>query len=145
MDNECAAALIWMMRIPSVRDSALLVWAFGEDPWGSAAEDGPGLLVGGRMTDQAAAALLWGEGPRPDVDRVEAAILLLGYLGASAPRSARVPILTMLAWLHWALGRSSVAGKFVELALAIAPDYSLAEIIGGMLAAGRLPEWAFDG
>jgi hypothetical protein len=74
---------------------------------------------------------------------VEAAILLLKAVVARAPRPERAPLLCMLAWLHWALGRSTVAGHFVDEAVAVDPDYGLAEVLSAMLHRGYLPEWAF--
>ncbi|GAB2461743.1 hypothetical protein HD599_001011 [Conyzicola lurida] len=50
----------------------------------------------------------------------------------------------MLAWLNWALGRSSVAHRFVVAAAEIDDEYGLVEIISTMLDRGFLPEWAFD-
>jgi hypothetical protein len=56
----------------------------------------------------------------------------------------RAPLLTMLAWLNWALGLGSTAGLFIEQARAIDPRYGLAELLDSMLHNGMLPEWAFD-
>jgi hypothetical protein len=60
-----------------------------------------------------------------------------------APRSAKPAPLCMLAWLSWALGSGSVAGFFVDQALAIDPQYSMAILLEVLLASGHLPEWAF--
>lgn len=80
---------------------------------------------------------------RPDPDRIHRAIHLLAFLTAAAPRAARPAPLCMLCWLSWALGMGSVAGLFLDQALAIDPDYSMAQVLHSVLASGHLPEWAF--
>ena len=74
-----------------------------------------------------------------------AASRFLNATTARAPKSARPAPLCVLAWLHWALGRGSVAGILVEQALTIDPDYGFATLLLTMLDAGRLPDWAFEG
>jgi hypothetical protein len=130
--------------LPVLRDLVLLQIGWGpvfgaavlartllpaEEPLGP--EDAPGLAFCG------------GDMPRPDADRVERAIELLRITAAHLPERRRAPLLTMLAWLHWALGRGSVAGRLVDAALAVDPAYGLAQLLGRMLGAGMLPEWAY--
>jgi hypothetical protein len=100
-----------------------------EEPLGP--EEAPGLAFCG------------GDMPRPDPERVVRAIELLRVTAAHLPERHRAPLLTMLAWLHWALGRGSVAGRFVEAARQIDPRYGLADLLARMLGAGMLPEWAY--
>ena len=80
---------------------------------------------------------------RPDPDRIERAIELLKAVVAMAPRSARPAPLCMLAWLSWALGRGSVAGIFIDQALAIDRRYSMALLLNTLFCSGHLPEWAY--
>jgi hypothetical protein len=80
---------------------------------------------------------------RPDVARIRLAITLLRTVVAMAPRSARPAPLCMLAWLSWALGSGSVAGLFVDQALAVDAHYSMATLLDLLLKSGHLPEWAF--
>lgn len=72
-----------------------------------------------------------------------AAIRLLARLVALAGKNARPAPLCMLAWLNWALGRGSIGGRYVDAALAIDPDYGMAQVLNAMLGSGLLPEWAF--
>lgn len=143
LPDELAAQLISFLCSPTLRDAALIQWAFGASLGETVLVEGIRPLFEEVPRTSAAADLLWGEGPRPDPDRIAAATGLLAQLAARAPRSDRPPLLTMLAWLSWAIGRSTVAGKFIDLALEIDPGYVLADIVHGMLAAGHLPEWAF--
>ena len=143
LSDEDAASLLWQFQSPGSRDAAMLQFAFGVAV-GEAARVGEEQFWHG--DDRGAlrsASLMFGEGPRPDPHRVEQAIAVLLALTARAPASLRPAPLTMLGWLSWALGRGSVAGSFVEQALAIDPDYGMAGLLGAMLDAGRLPEWAF--
>jgi hypothetical protein len=81
---------------------------------------------------------------RPDPDRCDRAIELLKTVVAMAPRSARPAPLCILSWLSWALGRGSVAGIFVDQALAINPQYSMAQLLFTLIGSGHLPDWAFQ-
>lgn len=93
--------------------------------------------------DACGLAFCGGDMPRPDPDRVERSIELLRCTAAHLPVRHRAPLLTMLAWLHWSLGRGSVAGRLVDAARVLDPAYGLAELLARMLAAGMLPEWAY--
>ncbi|MEO7006686.1 MAG: DUF4192 domain-containing protein [Terrimesophilobacter sp.] len=138
-----AALLLWLLQRPMGRDALMLQFAFGPAA-------GFRVLFGEQFTDgdgpgvRESAALVLGEGPRPDPMRIAAGIAVLTAVTARAPRSARPAPLCILAWLHWALGRGSVAGILAEQALTIDPDYGFARLLLGMLDAGRLPEWAFE-
>jgi hypothetical protein len=70
---------------------------------------------------------------------------VLTAVTARAPQSARPAPLCVLAWVHGALGRGSVAGILAQQALTIDPDYGFATLLLAMLDAGRLPDWAFEG
>lgn len=80
---------------------------------------------------------------RPDPDRCDRAIKLLKTVVALAPRAARPAPLCMLAWLSWALGCGSVAGIFIDQALVIDRQYSMAQLLNTLLGSGHLPDWAF--
>lgn len=138
-----AAALLFAMQDPPTRDMLLIHWAFGVEAGARAERENLRFAAGEPGAGRESAALFWGDGPRPDPERIEAAIELLLELVARSPRRCTPPALCMVAWLNWALGRSSRAAVFLEMALAIDPGYGLAGILETMLAIGRLPEWAF--
>ncbi|MCU1637559.1 MAG: hypothetical protein JWL94_206 [Microbacteriaceae bacterium] len=144
MDDSIAALLILCLSSPPVRDSTMLQWAFDLEVGDRVLEENARFLAGDLHLAEGAAGRIWGDGPRPDAERIYVAMALLRSLAARAPRSARPPLLCMLGWLSWALGRSSLAGRFVDQALDIDRTYGLAEVLHSMLAAGHLPEWAFD-
>ncbi|KQX06515.1 hypothetical protein ASC59_01220 [Leifsonia sp. Root1293] len=144
LSPEIIAAVLWVLERPVFRDVAIIQWAFGRVAGLQALDDQVRSALDAAAEETATGLLLWGDGPRPDPERVDAAIALLRVLAASAPRSARVAPLTMLAWLSWALGQSSRASVFVAAALEIDRDYGLASLVGAMIDGGRLPEWAFE-
>ncbi|KQO99550.1 hypothetical protein ASF30_06410 [Leifsonia sp. Leaf264] len=144
LSPEIIASALWVLERPVFRDIAILQWAFGREIGLQALDDQLRWTGAATIEETGTGLLLWGEGPRPDPDRIDAAMALLGQLAACAPLSARVAPLTMLAWLCWALGQSSRAAVFITAALAIDPDYGLASLIRAMIDGGRLPEWAFE-
>lgn len=124
---------IAVLQRGELRDAVLLLYSFGPEEAELA------------LTDPvAAASVLMGEGRRPDPDRIVASIELLRHLTAHAPRSARPPLLTVTAWLCWAIGRSSLARAYLAQVTEIDERYGLAELIRSMIDVGRLPEWAFS-
>lgn len=80
---------------------------------------------------------------RPDPDQVQHAIELLKTAVALAPRALRPAPLCMLAWLSWSLGAGSVAGMFLDQALAVDAQYGMALLLHTLIGSGRLPEWAY--
>jgi len=90
------------------------------------------------------ARLLLGESTtRPDPRRIERALEVLRPLIADAPVDRRVGALCIAAWLAWALGRGSAAGAFIDRALEVDPDHSMATLLAAFIGSGALPEWAF--
>ncbi|MEJ3404550.1 DUF4192 domain-containing protein [Rathayibacter sp. YIM 133350] len=141
---DLAAFALRLVQAPPLRDIALLGWAFGLETGRRVEREAVEYASTHELVETPDGLLLAGIGPRPDAERIDAAIVLLRTLGAHAPVSARPPVFAMLAWLSWALGQSSRAAVFVENALAIDPEYGLAQLVGAMVAGGRLPEWAFE-
>ncbi|SEN33517.1 DUF4192 domain-containing protein [Cryobacterium sp. TMT1-3] len=160
--EEDAAALLVLVQGPPNRDQIMVQFAFGraegvrahemnhryarlQDETGRSLDD----LVTeefstGEPTAKHTSDIMLGlQRERPDVDRIRVAITLLRTVVAMAPRSAKPAPLCMLAWLSWALGSGSVAGQYVDQALAIDSHYSMATLLDLLLRSGHLPEWAF--
>jgi len=137
---ECAA-LLWCLGRPPLRDSMLVQWATDED-FGSRALDAQlSFSADHTPIPDAVGEIFLGRGPRPDPDRLGCALQAVRTAASRAPRQAKVGALTAAAWLAWALGRSSHAGAYVDEALHIDPEHSMASLIASVLAAAMLPEW----
>jgi hypothetical protein len=128
------ALLAFAVQGPPVRDYVMLQWATDEST---------GIRLWG-APDVECADIMMGHGPRPDLDRVVRAIELLRTVACRVSDRQRLPLLCMLGWLNWALGRGSLAARYVEAAGAIDPEYGMAEVLGTLLHSGMLPEWLFE-
>lgn len=145
--DERGVLLLRALQGPAMRDLVMVQWAT-ELSVGDAMFH-PGSCVGmdavHRHPDAylAASEVMLGRGPRPDVDRIARGIALLRVIVSRADDALRPAPLCMLAWLSWALGRGTAAGGYLDLARAIDPAYSMAELLDSMVSNGMVPEWAF--
>lgn len=137
-----AAALSWCLARPALRDIALVQWCGGMGA-GDEALDAQLRWESGEEYPAHLAMQMWGEGERPDPDRLDAALALSRRIAAAAPRAVRAGSLATCAWLAWALGRSTHADRYATLACEIEPEHGLAEIVRSFVLAGHLPDWAF--
>ena len=136
------ALLTWCLSRPALRDVALVQWC-GTLLDGDDALDAQARWENGEAYPPDIARRMWGEGPMPDVERLNRALDAARAAAAAAPQARRAGALATCAWLSWALGRSTHAAAFAEMAFAIEPDHGLAGIVLTMVNAGHLPEWAF--
>ena len=137
-----AAALIWCLSRPALRDIALVQWSGGMDS-GDEALDAQLRWESGEEYPAHLAMRMWGDGERPDPERLEAALTLARRAAAAAPRALRPGPLATCGWLTWALGRSTHAERYAVAACEIEPEHGLAEIVRSFVHAGHLPDWAF--
>jgi hypothetical protein len=137
-----AAALTWCLARPALRDIALVQWCGGMGA-GDEALDAQLRWEAGEEYPAHLAMQMWGEGERPDPDRLEAALALSRRIASAAPPAVRAGPLATCAWLAWALGRSTHAERYAMLACEIEPEHGLAEIVRSFVLAGHLPDWAF--
>ncbi|WP_345801239.1 DUF4192 family protein [Microbacterium sp. AZCO] len=142
LDAYDIAVLVWCLARPAVRDIALVGWCGGLDA-GDEAFDAQLRWEAGEEYPAHLAMHMWGEGDRPDPQRLETALALARRAAAAAPRSWRPGPLATCAWLAWALGRSTHAEKYASRACEIEPEHGLAEIVRSFVHAGHLPDWAF--
>ncbi|MFB8386470.1 DUF4192 family protein [Microbacterium sp. NPDC055910] len=139
---QSAATMITLLNRPSLRDVAVVQWAHGFAA-GESALDAQIAWENGVDYPKHLAMVMWGEGPRPDADRLSAALTACRHLAALAPESEQVGPLAVAAWLSWALGRSTHADAYSLRALAIDPEHGLSQIVGTFVAAGHLPDFSF--
>lgn len=138
-----AAAMIWCLSRPALRDIALVQWC-GDIGVGDDALRAQLRWERGDDFPEHLAAYLWGDADRPDARRLRAALDLVRHCAALTPRASRPGPLAAAGWLSWALGRSTHAHRYAAEALAIDPEHGLGGIVSSMVAAAHLPEWAFD-
>lgn len=140
------ALLALAAQSPCVRDVLLFDWAWGATMGRSIYRTNLRHLQGQLITEEDEGALgLAGMGmPQPDPERIRAAIELLRVVSSRVPKKLKPPLLTMLAWFNWALGRGSAAGLLVDSAREINPRYGLADLLDDILERGILPEWVFE-
>ena len=139
-----AAAIIWCLSRPALRDIALVEWCGGLAA-GDQAFDAQLRWEAGEEYPTHLAMHMWGEGERPDAERLERGLALARRAAALAPRSTQPGPLATCAWLAWALGRSTHAELYARRACEIEPEHGLAEIVRSFVHAGHLPDWAFRG
>lgn len=142
LDPFDAAALVWCLSRPSLRDIALVQWS-GTLVQGDEAFDAQLRWEAGEEYPSHLAMRMWGEGERPEPERLGTALRLVRRVAAVAPRASRPGPLAMCAWLSWALGRSTHADVYASQACEIEPEHGLSEIVLSFVRAGHLPDWAF--
>ena len=141
-DSYAAAALVWCLSRPSLRDVALVQWS-GDAGQGDEALDAQLRWEEGAEYPAHLAMRMWGDGERPSVTRMETALDLARRAAAVAPRDSQPGPLAMCAWLSWALGRSTHAALYAERACEVDPEHGLSQIVLSFVQAGHLPDWAF--
>jgi hypothetical protein len=142
LDPYEAAALVWCLDRPLLRDVALVQWARDLHAGDEAFDAQLAWHDGAELPAHLGEAML-GMGPAPDPDRLESGLALARRLAAAAPRSHRAGLLATCGWLAWALGRSTEAGRHAQAALEVDPAHGLAGIVRTVVTNAHLPEWAF--
>jgi len=137
------AALLWCLDRPLLRDVALVQWATSFDDGVRTLEAQYAFADTGSAIPDDLGGVFLGHGPSPDVDRLRHALTVARLAAARAPRGLRPAPLTIAAWLSWALGHATHAEHYLQLVREIDSEYGLAELLGTIVGAGMLPEWAF--
>ncbi|WP_243076198.1 DUF4192 family protein [Microbacterium sp. SS28] len=137
-----AAALIWCLARPALRDIALVEWCGGLAA-GEEAFDAQLRWEAGEEYPAHLAMHMWGEGARPDPERLARALEMARRAATVAPAALAAGPLATCAWLAWALGRSTHADLYARQACDLEPEHGLAEIVRSFVHAGHLPDWAF--
>lgn len=137
------AVLAWCFERPSMRD-ILLMTVFGGTFLGmQAAEAQIAWEDEGTEYPVEIAQIMWGQGPRPDPQRLERALEVARSVASNERDGAQPGALAVAGWLSWALGRSTHASDYVTSALEFDDEHGLSQIIRSFIAAGHLPDWAF--
>ncbi|AOY74357.1 DUF4192 domain-containing protein [Paenarthrobacter sp. YJN-5] len=97
-----------------------------------------------RTTAEGSGYLLVGEGIRPDWTRVDGAQDAARELITAAPETYRAPLLTVIGWLSYLKGQSSVAAEHFTAALEDVPGYRFAELMEELISHGKIAPVAAD-
>jgi hypothetical protein len=97
-----------------------------------------------RTTADGSGYLPLGDGITPDWARVDGAQEAAKELITAAPETYRAPLLTVIGWLYYLKGLSSVAAEHFAAALEDVPGYRLAELMEEVIGHGRIAPVAAD-
>jgi hypothetical protein len=126
-DPETAVELLACFQRPDLRD---VMFCNVIDPERPDAEESGNLLIG--------------QGITPDWNRVDRAQETARLLIDAAPEGYRAPLLTLIGWLAYLKGQSSVAAEHFALAIADTPGYRLAELMEQLVNRGTIAPVAQD-
>lgn len=118
---ESAVQLLACFQYPSLRDTLMCT-----------------VIEPERTTADGSGYLLIGEGITPDWTRVDGAQEAARELITAAPETYRAPLLTVIGWLYYLKGQSSVAAEHFTAALEDVPGYRLAELMEELISHGRI-------
>jgi len=120
-DPETAVELVACFQRPDLRD---VMFCNVIDPERPDAEDSGDLLIG--------------QGITPDWDRVDRAQQLARDLMETTPERYRAPLLTLIGWLSYLKGQSSMAAEHFTLAIEVSPGCRLAGLLEELVSRGTI-------
>ncbi|MDR6689090.1 hypothetical protein J2Y41_004695 [Arthrobacter sp. 1088] len=124
---EAAVQLLACFQLPALRDTLLC-----------------NVIEPDRLDAQGSGDLLIGHGIAPDWARVDRAEEAARALIAAAPEGYRAPLLTLIGWLGYLKGHSTVAAVHFTAALEDVPGYRLAELMDEIISHGTIAPVAAD-
>ncbi|WP_214443646.1 hypothetical protein, partial [Mycobacterium tuberculosis] len=111
-----AAALVWCLGRPPIRDTAIAQWATDHGRGARTLQAQLAFALTGSPVPDDIGRVFLGCGAAPDPERLRTALGAVRSAAARAPRGARPGPLTVAAWLSWALGRATHAGRYLDMA-----------------------------
>lgn len=135
---KAAAVAIALVAHPMLRDLAIELAIDGADAAATtlAAIDEHGSLAG----DGAAERFL-GCGPAPDPERLHDRLRRWTAIAEATPLEGRAPVLVIVGFLHFFVGRGRTAGRCAELAIAADPELTMAPLLRDIIDAKGAPDW----
>lgn len=95
----------------------------------------------GDAATEAAANRFLGIGRAPDADRLRDRLRRWTAIAEATPLELRAPVLVIVGFLHFFLGRGRSAGRCAELAIAIDPSLTMAPLLRDIVDAKGAPDW----
>lgn len=133
---KAAALAIALVASPAQRDLAIELAIDGA----AAAARTLDAAEGDAATEAAANRFL-GIGPAPDADRLRDRLRRWTAIAEATPLELRAPVLVIVGFLHFFLGRGRSAGRCAELAIAIDPSLTMAPLLRDIVDAKGAPDW----
>ncbi|MCB1298714.1 MAG: DUF4192 family protein [Microthrixaceae bacterium] len=138
------AHLAAVMVIPALRDAALVQWASDEQTGREALAAQTGYnATGAQIPDHIGRIIMGRTIHRPDPARLRAALAACRIAAAHVNGREHAALLTAAGWLSWALGRSTVAGHYLDHARHADPDLTMAELLSRLVESATHPAWIF--
>lgn len=143
LDAEKMAVLMGLLSLPLYRDVALAQWASSIEQGRETLAEQRAFVDGTPVSDRIGGVLI-GQGPRPEVARLQAALAVCRVGAAHAPvEECGAALLAACGWLSWAMGASTPAAFYIGLAQAADPTLSMARLLAEMVDRAMLPDWVF--
>lgn len=119
------------------------LWERGGGAATTVGGDARGSSGGGERRPEAYRLLTGASRRLPDVHAMLGVLPLLDRVVSHLDRPLRADLLYMSAWLHWACGSGTHAGRCVDEALAIDPAHGPSAALRGWVGSGTLPDWVY--
>ena len=135
---RAAALAIALVALPKLRDLAIELALDGLEAAAAtlAAVDDDDSLAG-----DLAANRFMGSGPAPDPERLFERLRRWSAIAEAAPLEDRAPLLVIVGFLQFFVGRGRTAGRCAELAMAIDPALTMAPLLRDIIDARGAPDW----
>jgi hypothetical protein len=139
VDPARAAALaILLVESPAMRDLAIELAIDGVDAAAATLAAG---ASGDAHAGAAAAERFLGAGPEPDPERLLDRLRRWTAIAEATPLEARAPLLVIVGFLQFFVGRGRTAARCAELAMALDPLLTMAPLLRDVVDAKGAPDW----
>lgn len=138
---KAVALAIVLVVSPATRDLAIELAIDGRD---AAAASFAAQQDRDPALDRAAASRFIGAGPTPDAERLHDRLRRWSAITEAAPLEARAPLLVIVGFLHFFVGRGRTAARCAQLAMTIDPSLSMAPLLLTIIDARGAPDWVLQ-
>ncbi|MGM1028578.1 MAG: DUF4192 family protein [Actinomycetota bacterium] len=135
---KAAAVAIALVAHPMLRDLAIELAIDGVD---AAAATLTAIDEHGSLAGDSAAERFLGCGPEPDADRLHERLRRWTAIAEATPLEWRAPLLVIVGFLHFFVGRGRTAGRCAELAIGADPALTMAPLLRDIVDAKGAPDW----
>lgn len=127
-----------LVESPALRDLAIELAIDGVD---AATKTLAAIESGTPLAIDAAANRFLGMGPSPDPGMLHDRLRRWAMIAAAVPLELRAPLLVIVGFLQFFVGRGRTAGRCAELAMVIDPALTMAPLLRDIVDARGAPDW----